>query len=309
MREGVLEMQSKFMRKLAKQWELLVMIIPIMVYVFIFSYLPLRGWVIAFQDFRPARDVHPWVGMDHFRRLFIDSPIFIDVLRNTLAMSIINLVLGFFSAIILALLVNEIRFNGFKRVVQTVSYLPHFLSWVIAASLIGDFLSGAGILNQVLMFFGFIDEPVIFLANPDNFWGIVGLSNVWKSVGWNTIIYLAAITSIDPALYESADLDGAGRFGKIWHVTIPGIKSTMIVLLIISIGWVMHAGFELQLLLMNDLTRPVAEVIDTYVLRYGLQMGNFSTATAAGMFRTLVSVTLIVIANQLMKLFAKESLF
>jgi len=300
--------KSPFMRKLFRQWELLVMIVPIMIYVFIFSYLPLRGWVMAFQDFRPGRDVHPWVGLAHFERLFITSPIFLQVIRNTLAMSVINLVLSFIFTLLLALLVNEIRLTAFKRVVQTVSYLPHFLSWVIAASLIGDFLSGMGILNQLLMWLGITDAPIIFLANPDNFWSIIGWSTVWKSAGWGTIIYLAAITSIDPALYESADLDGAGRFAKIRHVTLPGIKSTILVLLIMNVGWVMRVGFELPLLLSNDLTRPVAEVIDTYIIRYGIQMGNFSTATAAGMFQTVVSIILITIANQASKVFAKESL-
>jgi len=278
-----------------------------MIYVFIFNYLPLRGWTIAFQNFRPARNVQEWVGLQHFEQLFT-SERFHTVMINTLAMSLINMVLGFVGALVLALLVNEIRVNGFKRVVQTISYLPHFLSWVVAASIIGDFLSGGGILNQVLIWLGFIDAPIIFLANADHFWGIIGLSTLWKSVGWNTIIYLAAITSVDPALYESADLDGAGRFAKIWHVTIPGIKTTIIVLLIMNAGWVLQAGFELQFLLMNDLTRSVGETIDIYVLRYGLQMGNFSLATAAGMFRSVISIILITLANQASKRFAKESL-
>ena len=302
-----MQTRSPFVRKIFRQWELIAMILPIMIYVFIFNYVPLRGWAMAFQRFRPHRDVQEWVGLDHFRFLFSDD-LFFQVMVNTLAMSVLNLVAGFISAIMLALLINEIRRNGFKRVVQTISYLPHFLSWVIAASLIGDFLSGAGILNQVLMWLGIIDQPIIFLANPDNFWAINTLSNVWKSVGWNTIIYLAAISSIDPALYESADLDGAGRFAKMRHVTLPGIKSTILVLLIMNAGWVLHAGFELQLILMNDLTRPRAETLDIFVIRFGIQMANFSLATAAGMFRTVVSIVLLFMANQLSKRFARESL-
>jgi len=303
--------RSAFMKKAFRQWELILMALPIMIYVFIFNYLPLRGWVMAFQRFRPALAAagqpQEWVGFEHFRFLFTDRR-FGEIMRNTLAMSFINLVLGFVTAIGLALLINEIRRQGFKRVVQTISYLPHFLSWVIAASLIGDFLSGNGILNQFLMWLGVTDQPIIFLANPRNFWGIIGLSNVWKSVGWNTIIYLAAITSIDPALYESADLDGAGRFAKMRHVTLPGIKSTILVLIIMNVGWILNAGFELQFILMNDLTRPMAETLDIFVVRYGINRNNFSLATAAGMFRTVVSIIMITAANQLSKRIARESL-
>jgi len=303
----LMQTRSPFIRRVFRQWELIAMIVPIMIYVFIFNYLPLRGWVMAFQRFRPWLTVQEWVGLEHFRFLF-SEPRFWEIMRNTIVMSVLNLVAGFITAITFALLINEIRNRGFKRAVQTVSYLPHFLSWVIAASLIGDFLSGAGILNSVLMWLGIIDQPIIFLANPDNFWTINTLSNVWKSMGWNTIIYLAAITSIDPALYESADLDGAGRFAKMRHVTLPGIKSTILVLLIMSAGWVLHAGFELQLILMNDLTRPRAETLDIYVIRFGIQQGNHSLATAAGIFRTVVSLVLITLANQMSKRFARESL-
>ncbi|MCL1786716.1 MAG: ABC transporter permease subunit [Defluviitaleaceae bacterium] len=300
-----------FMKKAIRQRELIFMALPIMIYVFIFNYLPLRGWAMAFQNFRPARaalgQAQEWVGFQHFRFLFTDQH-FWRIMRNTIAMSGINLVLGFVSAIGLALLINEIRNQGFKRVVQTISYLPHFLSWVIAASLIGDFLAGNGILNQVLMWLGITDQPIIFLANPNNFWGIIGLSSVWKSVGWNTIIYLAAITSIDPALYESAELDGAGRFARMRHVTLPGIKSTILVLIIMNAGWILNAGFELQFILMNDLTRPMAETLDIFVVRWGINQGNFSLATAAGMFRTVVSIFMITAANQLSKRIARESL-
>ena len=298
-----------FKQKVFRQRELIFMALPIMVYVFIFSYLPLRGWVMSFQNFRPGHATQEWVGLRHFRFLF-SYDAFWQIIVNTLGMSFISIVLGFITAIALALLINEIRRSMFKRFVQTVSYLPHFLSWVIAASLIGDFLSGGGILNQFLMWLGVTDQPIIFLANSSrwSFWNIIGWSNVWKSVGWNTIIYLAAITSIDPALYESADLDGAGRFSKMRHVTLPGIKSTILVLIIMNVGWVLNAGFELQFILMNDLTRPVAETLDIFVLRYGIQMRNFSIGTAAGMFRTVVSITLITIANQASKRIAKESL-
>lgn len=289
------------------------MIIPVMIYVFIFAYLPLTGWQMAFQNFRLGSDVHEWVGFDHFVFLFTDGA-FARVMTNTLGMSIINLVLGTVAAIFLALMINEVRQKHFKRVVQTISYMPHFLSWVIAASLIRTFLGADGILNDFFMRLGLRDTPHIYLLDTDstlgmpNFWWLIGWSNVWKSVGWNTIIYLAAMTAIDPELYESAEIDGAGRFAKMWYITIPGIKSTILVLLIMSIGWILNAGFEVQFLLLNDITRGVAETIDLFVIRWGIQMRNYSLATALGIFRTIVAIILITVANQASKKFAKESL-
>lgn len=294
-------------KRAVRQRELFFMIIPIMVYVFIFNYLPLRGWVMAFQRFKPGRAVQEWVGFEHFRFLFTDKAFF-TIMRNTLAMSSINLVFGFFFALLLALAMNEIRRSMFKRVVQTISYLPHFLSWVIACSLIADFLAGGGTLNALLIKLGIYENPNIFLGNKDYFWWIVGWSNVWKSVGWNTIIYLAAITAIDPEQYESAELDGAGRAARMWHITLPGIKSTILVLIIMNMGWILNAGFEIQYLLSNGLTMETAETIDVFVIRYGIAQRNYSLATAMGMFKTIVSIVLIAGTNQLSRRFAQESL-
>jgi len=315
------DIQNKKLRRFVHQKAFFFMTVPIMVYVFVFNYLPLTGWAMAFQDFKPGAAVQEWVGFDQFRFMFngfreaapppgtpIFNNMFFRVMRNTLAMSTINLVLSFSTAIFLALMINEIRQKLFKRVVQTISYLPHFLSWVIATSIISAFLAGDGMLNQILMALGIYDEPRLFRAEKETFWWIIGWGNVWKSVGWNTIIYLAAITSIDPELYESAELDGAGRFAKMWYITLPGIKSTILVLLIMSIGWILNAGFEPQYLLGNVLVRDYSETIDIAVLRYGIENYNYSLATALGMFKTVVSVILITGANQLSKRLAKESL-
>jgi putative aldouronate transport system permease protein len=301
--------RGTLLQRAISQRELFFMIIPVIIYVFIFSYIPLRGWVMAFQNYRPNPNIthQEWVGFKHFIFMFSDDRFF-RVMRNTIVMSVMNLILGFVTAIFFALLLNEIRSTKFKRFVQTVSYMPHFLSWVIAVSMITDFLSTSGILNTILMNLNFIEEPIIFLAEPDKFWPIIGISYVWKSMGWNSIIYLAAITSISPDLYESADLDGAGRFAKMWHITLPGIKSTILVLLIMNIGQILNAGFEAQYLMGNSLTWDVAETIDVFVMRYGIGMGNYSLATAFGMFKTVVSVILITTANQLSKRFAQESL-
>lgn len=283
-----------------KQKSLVLMCLPFIGYLFVFSYLPLWGLTMAFQNFRPALSFfeQEWVGFRFFNVLFTDER-FIRAIVNTLGMSIINLVLGFVTAILFALLLNEISNMFFKRVVQTISYLPHFLSWVIVSGLIANILSfETGILNSMLLNLGLINERILFLGEPDMFWGIVGASNVWKSMGWNAIIYLAAMSSIDPSLYEAASIDGGNRFQKAWHITLPGIRSTFVILLILSLGAILNAGFELQLLLGNNgLVRDVSETIDIYVLNFGIGSNNFSLATAAGLFRTVISVILIASAN------------
>lgn len=286
------------------------MSVPLVLYVVVFAYVPLWGLTMAFQNYKPALPFlrQQWVGFKWFAFLFTDDN-FIRVLRNTLAMSFINLVLGYISAIVLALLLNEVKKVAFKRVVQTISYLPHFLSWVIVTGLVASMLSTEnGAVNDFLMYLGFIKEPVLWLSEPNYFWGIVGGTYVWKEVGWNTIIYLAAIVGIDPTLYEAAEIDGCHRYQKMWHITLPGIKSTVMILLIMSIGRILDAGFELQYLLRNGLIQDVSDTIDIYVLSYGLNLGNFSLATAAGMFKNVVNVSLLFLANNLAKRMGEERL-
>lgn len=292
------------------QKQLILMSFPIVIYILIFNYVPIWGWLMAFQNYRPALKFskQQWVGLKQFKFLFQDDT-FLTVLRNTLAMSMINLVLSFATAIILALLLNEIKVRFWKRSIQTISYLPHFLSWIIAAGIVATSLSvDDGIVNQLLMKLHFIKEPVMWLSQGKYFWGIVGLSNVWKEVGWNTIIYLAAITSIDPSLYESAGIDGANRYQKILYVTLPGIKSTFIILLIMNIGHILDAGFEIQYLLGNGLIVDWSQTIDIFVLKYGIAQGNYSLATAAGIFKTVVSIIFILIANSTAKRLGEERL-
>ncbi|KRE36320.1 ABC transporter permease [Paenibacillus sp. Soil724D2] len=297
-------------KTLKNQKQLMLMSFPIVIYILIFNYVPIWGWLMAFQNYRPALKFskQQWVGLKQFKFLFQDDT-FLTVLRNTLAMSMINLVLSFATAIILALLLNEIKVRFWKRSIQTISYLPHFLSWIIAAGIVATSLSvDDGIINQLLMKLHLINEPVMWLSEGKYFWGIVGLSNVWKEVGWNTIIYLAAITSIDPSLYESAGIDGANRYQKILYVTLPGIKSTFIILLIMNIGHILDAGFEIQYLLGNGLVVDWSQTIDIFVLKYGIAQGNYSLATAAGIFKTVVSIILILIANSTAKRLGEERL-
>lgn len=301
-----------FFTKLVRQRALVLMSVPFIIWLFIFKYLPLWGWTIAFQKFKPAKGFfdQQWVGFEHFAFLFQDER-FLRVLRNTLAMSAINLVLGFVTAIVLALLLNEVRQVYFKRVVQTVSYLPHFISWVVAASIVQSTLSPDGIINELMIRLGWVDKgnEVLFLGVGEYFWGIFGASSVWKDVGWNTIVYLAAMTMIDPSQYEAAKMDGANRLDRIWYVTLPGIKPVVIVLLIMQIGHLLEAGFEPQYLLGNGMNVDYSEVIDIFVLKYGIAQGNFSLSVAAGMFKTVVSFILLFAANHLAKRMGESRLF
>ncbi|QYK61367.1 ABC transporter permease subunit [Paenibacillus sp. S25] len=291
------------------QRQLIYMSVPLLAYIVLFAYVPIWGWSMAFQDYKPARsfDEQTWVGFKHFKFLFTDDN-FLRVLRNTLAMSMINLIFGFVTAIILALLLNEIKKIFWKRAVQTISYLPHFLSWIIVTGIVATSLASDGIVNEMLMKLHLIDKPILWLSEGKYFWGVVGASHVWKEVGWNTIIYLAAIASIDPALYEAADIDGANRYQKMWSVTLPGIKPTIVILLIMSIGHILEAGFEVQYLLGNGLIVDWSETIDIFVLKYGIAQSNYSLATAGGIFKTIVSITMLLLANWTAKRLGEERL-
>lgn len=291
--------------RMSLQYELILMSVPLLLYKILFSYVPVAGWTMAFQNFKPSiRSMfkQQWVGFDNFVKLFtgVNGDRFLQSVRNTLAQSALTLVIGFVCTIVLALLLNEVKNIGFKRLIQNITYMPHFLSWIIVAGLVSTMLavpSSGGIVNQLLMGLKLIDEPILFLSNADYFWGVVAGSHLWKELGWNTIIYAAAMTAIDPTLYEASDIDGANRYQKMWNITLPGIKSTIVILLIMNIGYLLEAGFEIQYFLGNGLVVEKAETIDIFVLKYGIQLGNYSLATVAGIFKTIVSVTLIAAAN------------
>jgi putative aldouronate transport system permease protein len=306
----VINREKSFFEKILIQKQLVFMSLPLVLYVILFSYVPLWGWTMAFQNFRPARTFwgQEWAGLRWFKFLFQDQ-VFLRDIRNSICMSLINTSLGFITAIAFALLLNELRKVMFKRVIQTVSYLPHFLSWVIVTGLVSNMLSvDSGAINELLLSLRLIKEPVLWLGIPRYFWGIVGATYVWKEVGWNTIIYLAAIVGIDPTLYEAAEIDGCNRYLKMWHITLPGIKPTIIILLIMSIGRILDAGFELQYLLRNGLIQDVSDTIDIFVLEFGFRNNNFALATAAGMFKNIVNVTLIFTANWIAKKAGEERL-
>ncbi|MDI9412965.1 MAG: ABC transporter permease subunit [Bacillota bacterium] len=301
---------NKLWDKIKRQKALILMSVPFVVHIIIFKYVPIWGWLMAFQNYWPGKGLfqQTWVGFENFRLLFKDV-VFYQVLRNTLAMSIIKLVMGTVASIALALAINEVRAVKFKKTAQTISYLPHFISWVVAANLVRDALStDGGIINQVLMSLRIIKEPIMFLGIPKMFWWIIGISHVWKEVGWGAIIYLAAIAGIDPALYEAAVIDGAGRLKQMWYITLPSIRPTISILLIMNMGYLMSSGFEQQYLLQNGRVIDYARVFAIYELDYGIKMMRYSFATAVGIFKSVVSLILVFAANQIAKRWGQEGL-
>lgn len=294
--------------RLAQQWQLMFMSVPILLYVLLFNYAPMWGWITAFMDYKPKTGLHSkWVGFKNFEWLFNRAD-WINTLRNTLAMSVINLILGTFTAVLLAILLNEVVNRFFKRTVQTVTYLPHFLSLVIVVGMAQNIFASDGPLNRALLNLHLIKEPVFWLGEGKYFWGLVGVINVWKEVGWNSIIYISTMTSIDPSLYEAASIDGAGRFQRIMNVTLPGIKSTFVVLLIMNIGHLMEAGFEIQYLMGQNLVQDWSQTIDVFVMKYGISKQQYGVAVAAGMFKSVVSIILLFLANFIAKKLDEDTL-
>lgn len=289
-------------KKIKEQKLLILMALPFVIWLAVFAYAPLVGWVIAFQDYKPQNGFFgsEWVGIKHFIDLFNES-MFYTALKNTLGMGLLGLVFGTGAAITFAVILNEIRFTKFKKLTQTISYLPHFVSWVVVANIVTTALSQTGIINDLLMSWNLIDSPINFMADPGKFWGIVTIADVWKETGWNAIIYLAAMTSVNQEMYEAAEVDGANRFQKIWHITLPAIRPIIIVLLIMNIGNLINIGFEKQMLLGNNIVADQALVIEKYALDYGIGMFRYSFGTAIGIFKSVVSVALIFIFNSIAK--------
>lgn len=281
-----------------------------LVWVIIFAYIPMYGILFSFFDYQPGKRLFDcsFVGLKHFIEFFKLPDVGI-IFRNTLAISGLNLTIGFIAPIIFALLLNEISNIKFKKVVQTISYLPHFVSWVVVASIIFSFLGTEGIINEVLTELGIIENPIDFTGGGKNFWWLLLFANIWKGIGWSAIIYISAISGIDQELYEAGAVDGLSRFGMAWHITIPGIAPTVILLFILGIGGILNAGFEQQLLLGSPKTREYHEVIDTYVYRYGIQLGRYSFATAVGTMKSIIGIALVIITNKISKKVTDMSIF
>ena len=252
----------------------------------------------------------PWVGLKHFIDFFSDDK-FALVMRNTLGMSILKLLFGFPFPIILAILLNELYHTKFKKIVQTVSYLPHFFSWVILGGMMITWLSETGIINEILIATGLVEaqSPISFLTEPQLFWGLAITSDIWKELGWNAIIYLAAIAGIDPSLYEAATMDGANKMQKILYITLPSIKGVITILLVLAISGILNTNFEQILVLQNSLNAETSEVIDTLVYKLGIQQGRFSYATAVGLFKSVIAMILLFSANYATKKINDRTIF
>ena len=297
-------------KKVRKQKYLLLMVWPGMIWLLVFCYLPMYGCQIAFQNYRitDALGASEWAGMKWFIRFFNDSS-FWQVMKNTLGISFLKLLFGFTSPILFALLLNEIRSLKFKRLVQTLSYLPHFLSWVIMGGIMITWLSDTGVINKVLIAMGILEEGISFLAKPQYFWGISVISEIWKELGWGAIIYLAAISGIDPSLYEAAEIDGANRLQRLWYITLPEISGTVAILFILQVGGIMGSNFDQIFVLHNALNDASSNVIDMFVYKIGIGNGSYSYATAIGLFRSVISLILLLTANKVTAKLEGNSLF
>ncbi|MGI9255820.1 MAG: ABC transporter permease [Salinispira sp.] len=298
------------LKKVSRQKALQSMAIPGVLWMIIFNYIPMYGIIIAFKEFQTIHTINsaPWVGLVHFQELFRD-PEFFGSLRNTLGISLLKLLIGFPIPIIFAILLNEITQVGFKRWMQTISYLPHFLSWVVLGGMMSTWFSENGLVNELLTNTGLISEPLPFLGSPDGFWLMAVLSETWKEMGWGAIIYLAAISGISPALYDAAVIDGANRFQKIRYITLPSIAGTITILLILAISGALNTNFDQMFVLNNPLNESASNVLDLYVYRTGIRGLRLSYATAVGLFKALIALVLLLGANGFSKKIQNRSLF
>lgn len=305
----ILKKKSGLLAELKKHWILYCMLVPGIIYFIIFKYLPMGGLIIAFQDYAPYKGIlgSPFVGVKHFVRLFTGETFF-QLLKNTLVLSAMNIVFAFPMPIILALMLNEVKTIRYKKSIQTIVYLPNFLSWVIVVSMFYVLLTTeGGAINNVLSSLGM--EKIQFLTSSEWLRPLYIFQEVWKSAGWSSIIYLASLTTVDEQLYEAAEIDGAGRFRQMWHITLPAIRPTIIIMLILRVGEVLELGFDHMFLMMNSLNRDVAQIFDTFVYTTGIQSGHLSFATSAGMFKSVIGLILVLFVNRLAKQYGEEGVF
>ncbi len=301
---------GKTIQKWWNQRFLQFMALPGILWMIVFNYIPMGGIVIAFKKFKITRPISeaPWVGFKYFREFFQDSN-FVDIMTNTLGISLLKLVIGFPLPIVFALLVNEIRGMRFKKISQTISYLPHFLSWVVLGGILTTWLSKNGIINELLIAVNIIKQPVSFLGEPGYFWPLALITDSWKELGWGAIIYLAAISGVDQQIYEAATVDGATKLKKIIYITLPSITGTIAIMLILQIAGLMNSNFDQMMNLKNQINISRSQVIDTYVYQVGMTMGKYSYATAVGLFKSIIALILLLIGNTSCKKLLGRSLY
>lgn len=297
-------------KRMKRELPLHLMLLPGLIIIVIFNYIPMAGIIIAFQKFVPVKGLfgdQKWIGMDNFKYV-LELPSFYNIVWNTVYIAVMKIILGLFVPIVISILINEIRSNGLKRSIQTAIYLPHFLSWVVLGGIFIDMLSPSeGIVNNLIQLFGF--EPIFFLGDNDWFPRVMIISETWKEFGYGTIIFLAAITGIDMNLYEAAQIDGANRWKQIWHVTLPGMRVVIVLLMVLSMGNILNAGFDQ---IFNMYSPPVYEsgdIIDTFVYRIGLLDAQYGVATAVGLFKSIVAFVLISSSYYFARRFANYRLF
>ena len=301
--------RSLLRQRIFRNWELYLMFLPVLVFFLVFHYAPMYGVQIAFKKFSAVRGIvgSPWRGLYYFQQFF-DSYLFGELIGNTLGLSLYSLAVGFPTPILLALMMNELRSERVKRVVQTITYAPHFISMVVMCSMIILFLSpSSGVLNRIIELLG--GQSVYFMGKPEYFKTIYVLSGVWQNTGWSSIIYMAALSGIDPQLHEAATIDGASRLQRVWHINLPGILPTAVILLIMNCGSLMSIGFEKAFLLMNDLNRAAAEIISTFVYQRGLIDRNYSSAAAIGLFNSVINLILLFVVNTIARRISDTSLW
>ncbi|WP_248085890.1 ABC transporter permease [Paenibacillus silvae] len=309
MKTLTVERRYLIIRRLKRQKWFFIMLTPGLIYFLIYKYLPMWGILIAFQDYQPFEGIFrsEWVGFKHFQQFFGDE-MFWKLFRNTLILAIYNIVFFFPLPIIIALMLNEVTKNTFKRIVQTLIYIPHFVSWVVVAGLTFLFFSAQdGLVNSLLAQWG--DSPVQFLLSEEWFRTVITSQVMWKETGWGTIIFLAALAGVDPGLHEAARIDGAGRWKQIWHITLPAIRGTIIIMFILRMGSFLDTGFEQIFLMINPMNREVGEVFDTYVYTTGISQGKFSYSAAVGVFKSVVALIMVIGANKLAKRFGEEGIY
>ncbi|GBF10727.1 sugar ABC transporter permease [Tepidibacillus sp. HK-1] len=296
------------LKKVLNNYQLYLFILPALIYFIVFHYIPMYGVLIAFKDFVATKGImgSPWVGFKHFERFF-DSYQFWSLIKNTLGLSVTQLIVGFPLPIFLALMLNQIRSEKYKRFVQTVVYAPHFISVVVLAGMIYVFFSSNGLINNIVIMFG--GDPISFMAKPEWFKPLYIASGVWQETGWAAIIYLAALAGVSPELHEAAVMDGANKWQRILHVDIPAIMPTAVILLILSVGNIMNIGFEKAYLLQTPMNQPAAEIIPTYVYKMGLQQAQYSFAAAVGLFNAVINLILLVAVNKFAKKLSGQGLW
>lgn len=306
--QNTVKYKKPFLKYASQNKWLYFLVMPGILYLLIFNYIPMFGIVIAFKDFNFVKGIwgSSWIGFDNFERLFRSKDFYI-VLKNSILLSFYRLIWGFPFPILVALLLNEIKNMTFKKVTQTVMYLPHFISWVVVSGMIINFLAPSGAINYIVQMLG--GKSVSFLQKPEYFRSIVVAAGIWKEVGWGTIVYLAAMAGIDQEMYEAAYIDGANRIQRILYITLPSILPTIFVLLILNMGNVLRNGFEQIFLLYNPMVYSVADVFETYTYRIGLQSGRYSYSAAVGIFQSVVGLILITVTNKIAKRMGQSTLY